>query len=74
LAGGKVSSFTTSSESVLLSRDYAIENGAYEMTFTPKGAPKPIHDTGKYLTVWKRQTDGTWRMIRDINNTDLPMK
>lgn len=44
------------------------------MTFQPKGAPKPIHDVGKDLTVWERQTDGTWKMVRDINNTDLPLE
>jgi uncharacterized protein (TIGR02246 family) len=73
-ASGKISSFTSRSEGVILSGDYAIENGVYDMTFQPKGAAKPIHDVGKYLTVWKRQTDGTWKMIRDINNTDLPLK
>ena len=72
-AGAKVSSFTTTTDSVVVVGDYAFENGAYQMTFTPKGG-KPVNDVGKYLTVWQRQPDGKWKMIRDINNTDLPAR
>jgi uncharacterized protein (TIGR02246 family) len=59
--------FTTND--VLVSGDIAVETGAYEMTITPKGG-KAIQDKGKYLTVWKRQADGQWKIIRDINNSD----
>ena len=53
--------------------DYAIETGTYEMTVTETGK-KPVPDKGKYLTVWKKQADGTWKVYRDITNTDLPPK
>ena len=53
--------------------DLAVETGAYELTLQPKSGPV-IQDKGKYLTVWKRQTDGSWRIVRDINNSDLPPK
>ncbi len=32
------------------------------------GTTKPPH-FGKYLTVWKRQPDGTWKFIADIGNS-----
>jgi len=65
--------FTTGS--LIVTGDYAIETGAYTMTLTSK-APKskPMPDEGKYLTVWKKQADGAWKIIRDINNTSVPMK
>jgi ketosteroid isomerase-like protein len=31
-------------------------------------------DSGKYLTVWQKQADGGWKIIRDINNTDIAPK
>jgi len=56
---------------VMVSGDVAVETGAYEMTMQEKGK-KAINDKGKYLTVWKRQADGSWKIVRDIANTDLP--
>ena len=27
-------------------------------------------EKGKYVTVWKKQTDGSWKIAEDIFNTD----
>jgi len=51
--------------------DYAIETGAYELT--PPGS-KPVTEKGKYVTVWKKQPDGSWKIYRDIANADAPPK
>ena len=58
--------------SVDVGGDYAIETGSFEWTVTPKGG-KPMPATGKYLTVWKKQADGSWKIYRDINNSDGPV-
>jgi ketosteroid isomerase-like protein len=29
-------------------------------------------DRGKYLTVWKRQGDGAWKIAADAWSSDLP--
>jgi ketosteroid isomerase-like protein len=41
------------------------------MKFTPQGSPA-LSDAGKYLMVWKRASDGTWRVLRDMYNTSVP--
>jgi ketosteroid isomerase-like protein len=41
------------------------------MTLTPPGAPGPVNDRGKYMVVWKRQADGSWKIHRDMFNTNL---
>lgn len=56
---------------VVLAGDLAVETGTFAWTLQPKAGPE-IKDKGKYLTVWRRQPDGTWKIVRDINNTDLP--
>jgi len=33
---------------------------------------KTKSDKGKYLTVWKKQTDGSWKVLYDMFNSDLP--
>jgi ketosteroid isomerase-like protein len=53
--------------------DLAYVRGAYSMLFTPPGASEPIKDTGKYIEIWRKQADGSWRAIRDIFNSDLPL-
>ena len=33
---------------------------------------KPTTEVGKWVTVWRRQNDGAWRIVQDIYNTDAP--
>lgn len=64
-------SFAT--DDVLVGGDYAIETGRFKWMAGPKGG-KLAPDSGKYLTVWRRQGDGSWKIVRDINNSDVPPK
>jgi len=52
--------------------DLAYARGTYSMTVTPAGAA-PIEDHGKYLTILRKQADGSWKTLRDIWNSDLPL-
>ena len=56
---------------LILTGDYAIETGSYQMTIKPKNAPQLVDD-GKYISIWQKQADGSWKMIRDIFNSDKP--
>ncbi len=52
--------------------DLAYTQGTYELTMNdPKG--KPVTERGKYVNVWKKQPDGTWKMVADIWNSDQPL-
>jgi ketosteroid isomerase-like protein len=45
--------------------------GPYNLAFADaKG--NAIKDRGKYLAVWKKQSDGAWRVVADIFNSDQP--
>ena len=63
--------FVPKTDNVIVAGDLAIETGSMQMTMKPKTGPE-MKDAGKYLTVWKHQADGSWKVIRDINNSDLP--
>lgn len=54
-----------------VSDDLGFSSGAYEMSFKDP-AGNTISDHGKYVIVWKRQADGSWKVVRDISNSDLP--
>ena len=56
-------------EDVLVGGDLAVETGTYEWTVQPKKG-KAFPDKGKYVTIWQRQGDGSWKIVRDISNSD----
>lgn len=44
----------------------------YEMTMSgPDGVP--VTDRGKDMSVWEKQSDGTWKMVADTFNSDIPL-
>jgi len=51
--------------------DLAYVSGTYEDT-TTDATGKPVKDRGKYVEIFKKQTDGSWKVIVDIWNSDLP--
>jgi uncharacterized protein (TIGR02246 family) len=66
-----VKDFVVKVEDVMVGGDLAVETGTYEMTAQLKSGQE-MKDKGKYVAAWKRQPDGSWKMVRDISNTDLP--
>lgn len=51
--------------------DLAYTIYSYKLTVDgPNG--KPINDNGKDMAVWKKQSEGTWKMVADTFNSDLP--
>jgi ketosteroid isomerase-like protein len=53
--------------------DFVYTIGTYSMTVSNPKDKKPITDHGKYLTVFKKQPDGSWKMVADMINSDLPL-
>jgi ketosteroid isomerase-like protein len=63
-------SWKTKEVEVAQSGDIGYTSGTYEVTMTdPTGTP--VNDRGKYLEVWKKQADGTWKCVMDMWNSDL---
>lgn len=52
------------------SGDLGYTSGTYMWSFKDASG-KPVSDKGKYLTVWKKQADGSWKVLFDMFNTDL---
>jgi ketosteroid isomerase-like protein len=73
-ASMKVSALKLTTQDVIAAGDYAIETGAFDMTSQATKGGKALHDVGKYLVIWKKQADGSYKILRDIANSDLPMK
>jgi ketosteroid isomerase-like protein len=54
---------------VAASGDLGYTFGTWELTGKSKSGD-PVHLTGKYATVWKKQQDGGWKVVLDLGNTD----
>jgi uncharacterized protein (TIGR02246 family) len=51
--------------------DLAYEIGDYSMTTSDKKG-KPQTGKAKYIVVWAKQADGTWKALADVPNTTTP--
>ena len=70
IPGLTLSAQTTKVE-VCGSGDLAYSLGLYEATVNdPQG--KPITHDGKFVVVWRKQPDGSWKVVADISNSRLP--
>jgi uncharacterized protein (TIGR02246 family) len=48
--------------------DMAYRRGRYVWRGTPRGTGQPLETRNKFLEIWKRQPDGTWRIAVDMWN------
>ena len=69
-AGYKMNSMTLNTLEVLSDGDLAYEIGTYKVNMTIPGMPNTMDDNGKYLTVWQKQDDGSWKMKVETWNSD----
>jgi uncharacterized protein (TIGR02246 family) len=52
--------------------DLAFARGTYKATLTPKQGGKQIPIDGKFMTIMVRQPDASWKIHRDIFNSNVP--
>jgi len=56
---------------VARSGELGYTSGTYKLNFRDSSG-NAIADKGKYLMVWKKQANGTWKVLFDMSNSDLP--
>ena len=52
--------------------DLAYARGGYSVTLTDATTKRPATHKGKYVVVYRKQGDGRWKAVHDINNRDTP--
>ena len=61
--------WTTSKVEVAGSGDLAYETGVFLINSVDKNQ-QPTTINGKYVLVWKKQANGKWKVVADIDNPD----
>ena len=59
---------------VVVSRsgDVGYARGAYTFAYSDPKTKKPLKEKGKYIDVYQKQADGSWKIVEDIFNADAP--
>ena len=65
---------TWSPQETFISGDLAYQRGTFTVAATPRAGGTTTHARGTFLRIYKRQPDGSWRMVRDMFNSDQPLK
>ena len=56
----------------VISGDLAYQRGTFTVAATPKAGGETRNTSGNFLRIYRRQSDGSWRMVRDMFNGDKP--
>ncbi len=71
-APGAAISWKATKVEVAKAGDLAYVSGTYEET-TTDASGRWVKDHGKYVEIFKKQADGTWKVVADIWNSDVPV-
>jgi uncharacterized protein (TIGR02246 family) len=64
--------FASDKVDVAKSGELGYSQGSYNQTSTNPKTKKAVSEKGKYVTVFKKQSDGSWKAVADIFNADAP--
>lgn len=69
-AGWKVKSFEPKTLNVTSCDNLITEIGIFKISFFMEGMEKPIDESGKYITIWEKQEDGSLKIKLEMWNSD----
>ncbi|MGB8260863.1 MAG: SgcJ/EcaC family oxidoreductase [Terracidiphilus sp.] len=64
--------FHATKADVASSGDFGYTQGSYTMTLTDSQTHQVINDHGSYVTVYRKQADGSWKAVSDIATSEVP--
>jgi len=62
-----------SREQTVMSPEWIADRGQYSIMVTPKEGGDTRQEVGSFLTLWRRDADGKWKIYFDIWNTNRPI-
>lgn len=70
LAQFAVEDFISSPQELELAGDWGYRRGRFTWFLSPRQGGPTVERPSKFLQIWRRQPDGTWRVARGIWNAD----
>lgn len=63
---------TWTPQETVIDGNLAYQRGTFTVEATPKAGGNKTRTAGTFLRIYRRQPDGSWRMTRDMFNSDQP--
>jgi ketosteroid isomerase-like protein len=57
-------------DEILVAGDWAWSRGHYSESFRPMHGGDTIRDSGRFSGIWRRSSDGSWKIARDMWQSD----
>lgn len=67
-----IEAFTSSPQELVVAGDWAFRLGTFDWTLKAKVSGEQLEPCSKFLQIWERQGDGSWRVARGIWNSNDP--
>lgn len=64
--------YTVAFDEIEAAGDWSFARGSHKAVLIPEEGGEPIHDRGKYLEIYRRQPDGSWKFARHMWSSDSP--
>jgi uncharacterized protein (TIGR02246 family) len=70
----RIQDYAARDDEIVVAGDWAFRRASMDWTLTPSAGGAPVRDTGKFVIIYRRQADGSWKVARDIwsSNTANP--
>jgi len=52
--------------------DLGYTRGTYMLIATDPGSKKAVTEKGRFVTIFRKEADGAWKAVQDINNAEAP--
>ena len=70
-SGNKFTKFKMTSKKLLSEGNLLVDIGTYELSMDIQGMEEPYNDRGKYVTIYEKQDDGSWKIKVDTWNSNI---
>lgn len=65
----RIVSYAPVDDEVVVDGNWAFRRATVDWTIAPAAGGKAVRDSGKFIIIYRRGSDGSWRVARDIWNS-----
>jgi ketosteroid isomerase-like protein len=70
----RIQEYRSVDDEVVVAGDWAFRRASIDWTVAPVAGGQPVRDSGKYIIIYRRQKDRSWRVARDMWSSNSPVR